>query len=69
MSGYVAGGWQMARAALISQQKLAAGTTDEEYYKNKIAVSQFYSDFILPRINEHAQIVKGKGQSVEQLVF
>jgi butyryl-CoA dehydrogenase len=37
LAGIVLGGWQMARAALISQQKLSAGDGDASFYKAKIA--------------------------------
>ncbi len=44
--GIVAGGWQMARAALISQQHVDAGTTDT-FYQNKIHSARFYADHVL----------------------
>ena len=59
--GITAGGWQMARAALVSAQKLAAGETDE-FYKAKIATAKFYATHVL---NQSAylklQIVQGSG--------
>ena len=45
--GIVAGGWQMARAALAAQAKLAAGDGEAPFYKAKIATSRFYADHIL----------------------
>jgi 3-(methylthio)propanoyl-CoA dehydrogenase len=45
--GIVAGGWQMARAALIAQAKLAAGDDEAPFYKAKIATSRFYADHLL----------------------
>jgi butyryl-CoA dehydrogenase len=45
--GIVCGGWQMARAALISQKKLAAKTGDASFYQTKIATARFYADHVL----------------------
>ena len=36
LAGIVLGGWQMARAALIAQQKLEAGADDAPFYQAKI---------------------------------
>jgi len=45
--GVVAGGWQMARAAQIAAQKIAAGDAEADFYKAKIATARFYADHIL----------------------
>ncbi len=34
--GTVAGGWQMARAALIAKQRLDGGAEDHDFYRAKI---------------------------------
>jgi butyryl-CoA dehydrogenase len=47
LAGIVLGGWQMARAALISQQKLSAGDGDASFYKAKIATARFFADHFL----------------------
>ena len=44
--GYVAGGWQMARAALVSAKK--AGT--DPFYDAKIVTARYYADHVLPKI-------------------
>ncbi|GAC1592484.1 MAG: acyl-CoA dehydrogenase [Candidatus Velthaea sp.] len=44
--GVVAGGWQMARAAQISAEKIAAGSSDD-FYKAKIKTARFYADHVL----------------------
>ncbi len=46
--GIVAGGWQMARAALVCDVRLAAGE-DDAFYRNKIVTARFYADHILPQ--------------------
>jgi len=45
--GIVAGGWQMARAAAIAEQKLAANDVETEFYKTKLATARFYADHVL----------------------
>ncbi len=47
LMGVVAGGWQMARAALIAEQRLAGGEVDKPFYEAKIATARFYADQIL----------------------
>jgi alkylation response protein AidB-like acyl-CoA dehydrogenase len=47
LSGIVAGGWQMARAAMIAHAKLAKGEGDAEFLKAKIATARFYADHYL----------------------
>ena len=44
--GIVAGGWQMARAAQISAEKIAAGNSDP-FYAAKITTARFYADHVL----------------------
>ncbi|MFB1030601.1 MAG: acyl-CoA dehydrogenase, partial [Thauera sp.] len=45
--GIVAGGWQMARAALVAKRKLEAGEGDAGFYKAKIVTARFYADHVL----------------------
>jgi butyryl-CoA dehydrogenase len=47
LAGIVLGGWQMARAAVIAQQKLDASEGDASFYKAKIATARFFADHIL----------------------
>ncbi|MDY0964932.1 acyl-CoA dehydrogenase [Massilia sp. CFBP9026] len=47
LAGIVLGGWQMARAALVAQGKLAAGEGDAAFYRAKIATARFFADHIL----------------------
>ncbi len=47
--GIVAGGWLMARAALVADTKLAAGVGDAEFYRAKIATARFYAEHIQPQ--------------------
>jgi len=48
--GIAAGGWQLLRSALISQQRLAApqaNGADAGFYEAKIATARFYADHVL----------------------
>jgi butyryl-CoA dehydrogenase len=47
MAGVVFGGWQMGRAALVAQKKLAAGGSDAAFFKTKIATARFFADYYL----------------------
>jgi acyl-CoA dehydrogenase len=48
MTGYVCGGWQMARAALVASRQDAAGE-DQEFHRSKLATARFYAEKILPK--------------------
>src|ERR1043165_9986959 len=45
LMGVVAGGWQMARAALAAEGKLGSG--DKDFLAAKIATARFYGDHVL----------------------
>ncbi len=47
LMGIVCGGWQMARAALVAERKLAEGGGDAGFYKAKISTARFYCDHLL----------------------
>lgn len=47
LAGIVLGGWQMARAALVAQQKLDAKEGDTKFYAAKIATARFFADHYL----------------------
>jgi 3-(methylsulfanyl)propanoyl-CoA dehydrogenase len=49
MWGLVAGGWQLARAALIASNHLAEGAADASFYRGKIATTRFYAECLLPQ--------------------
>jgi len=58
LMGIVAGGWQMARAALAAEKKLGAG--DKAFYAAKIATARFYADQVLVQASSlRDTVVKG----------
>jgi hypothetical protein len=58
-SGYVTMGFLWAWMAKVAQDKLAAGTTEEAFYKAKIQTAQFYFRKILPRAKAHVDAIEG----------
>jgi alkylation response protein AidB-like acyl-CoA dehydrogenase len=47
--GTVAGGWQMARAALAAHRHLAAGRGEAGFLRAKVTTARFYADHVLVR--------------------
>ncbi len=47
LMGIVAGGWQMARSALICERKLASKEAAASFHEAKIATARFYGDHVL----------------------
>jgi alkylation response protein AidB-like acyl-CoA dehydrogenase len=58
-SGYVTLAYLWAWMASVAQQKIAAGTTEEAFYKAKIQTAQFYFKKILPRTRGHVDAIDG----------
>ena len=47
LMGIVCGGWQLARSALIAQQRLSEGKGDKAFYEAKIKTTRFFADHVL----------------------
>ncbi|MGQ0545481.1 MAG: acyl-CoA dehydrogenase [Betaproteobacteria bacterium] len=47
LMGIVAGGWQMAKAALVSERRIASKDADTAFLEAKIKTARFYSDHVL----------------------
>ncbi|HEY2144681.1 MAG TPA: acyl-CoA dehydrogenase [Steroidobacteraceae bacterium] len=71
--GIVAGGWQLLRAASISQQRLAAAganPADAGFYQAKILTARFYADYVLSQASGLAQgIVHGAAGALAEGVL
>jgi hypothetical protein len=52
-TGYLFGGWQLARSALVAETKLAADV-NSDFCRRKIATASFYGARILPRCKAHS---------------
>jgi acyl-CoA dehydrogenase len=55
--GLVAGGWQMARAALAADKRLANDDGDAEFMRAKIATAVYYAECLLPQADGLARTV------------
>jgi 3-(methylthio)propanoyl-CoA dehydrogenase len=62
--GLTAGGWQMARAALVAARRLSEGAGDADFYRAKIATARFYADYLLPQTAALKHAVLTAGESV-----
>lgn len=47
LAGNLVAGWQMARALLAAERRLAAGDDDAAFLRAKVATARFYADHIL----------------------
>ncbi len=64
--GTVAGGWQMARAALAAQRRIDQGDSDTAFLRAKIASAHFYADHLLTQAPGLARIVCAGAPAVLQ---
>jgi alkylation response protein AidB-like acyl-CoA dehydrogenase len=62
--GTVAGGWMMARAALIAGEKLKQPDADRDFLEAKLATARFYAEHELPRAATLAREVTRGADSV-----
>jgi len=62
--GVVAGGWQMARAALVAKRRLDEGAEDYDFYRAKIGTARFYAEHILPLAQAYKQEIVNGSTSV-----
>jgi alkylation response protein AidB-like acyl-CoA dehydrogenase len=59
--GFVSGGWQMARAALVAAKKLGS----DPFYAAKLATARYYADHILPKaLGYRHEIIAGGGSTL-----
>ena len=65
--GTVAGGWMMARAALVASRKLNDTGADTEFLKAKMITARFYVEHELPRAAAYGRTVLGGADSVMAL--
>jgi alkylation response protein AidB-like acyl-CoA dehydrogenase len=62
--GTVAGGWMMARAALVAQKKLRQPDADRDFLEGKLATARFYAEHELPKALPFAREVTRGADSV-----
>jgi hypothetical protein len=64
LSGTLLSGWQMARALLVSEDKLSE---DPDFYSAKIGTAYFYAEHLLSQVPGMASAVISGGRAVNQL--
>jgi len=57
LTGYVCGGWQMARAALVAREKLAGGG-NSSFFQAKRLTARYYAEQILPQAGALLKAIK-----------
>ena len=65
LMGYVCGGWQMARAAIVAAQKTAS--SNDDFYRSKIVTARFYAEHYLPRTVGHFAAIRAGSGSIMAL--
>jgi 3-(methylthio)propanoyl-CoA dehydrogenase len=67
LMGIVAGGWQLARAALISEANINKKEGDQSFYAAKISTARFFGDHVLSQAPGLAATVTSGSASVMAL--
>ena len=67
LMGITAGGWQMARAALIAEKKLSKKEGDQSFYAAKVSTARFYADHVLSQVPGLATTVTSGSAAVMAL--
>ncbi|HWH82909.1 MAG TPA: acyl-CoA dehydrogenase [Burkholderiaceae bacterium] len=67
LAGNVVAGWQMARALLAAEDRLAAGDGDAAFLRAKIATAQFYAEHLLTKVPGLRDSIVDGGASVMAL--
>ena len=63
-TGYLFGGWQLARSAQVALKRVQEGS-DNPFYEKKIATALFYCEQMLPRCAAHAGAVASAAGSLQ----
>ena len=62
LTGTVAAGWLMARAALIASERLADDGTANDFYRVKLLTARYFAEHVLPEAGVYRdEIVNGSG--------
>jgi 3-(methylthio)propanoyl-CoA dehydrogenase len=62
LTGYVCGGWQMGRAALVASRKGTANE-DPDFHRAKLATARYYADKVLPKANALLEAIRSGSSS------
>ncbi|MGI9329104.1 MAG: acyl-CoA dehydrogenase, partial [Gammaproteobacteria bacterium] len=64
LTGVVTGGWQLARAATVAAERVAAGDADTGFYAAKLATARFYCQQIMPQASAYSLAVTGGAAAI-----
>ncbi len=67
LTGTVAGGWQMARAAVAASDRLAGDAGDREFYEAKIITARFFAEQIMPTAAAYRRAIEYGSDTVMAL--
>ncbi|MEK9654165.1 MAG: acyl-CoA dehydrogenase C-terminal domain-containing protein, partial [Halieaceae bacterium] len=67
-TGYLFGGWQLARGALVAAS-LSAGGERVEFCQRKLATAQFYMERLLPRARAHAGVIMAPAEALSRFAL
>ncbi|SDT26726.1 hypothetical protein SAMN05216421_3322 [Halopseudomonas xinjiangensis] len=66
-SGYVTLAFFWLKMAVGAQEKLSAGTSEEDFYKAKLATQEFYFKRLLPRAQAHLAALEAGADTLMQM--
>jgi alkylation response protein AidB-like acyl-CoA dehydrogenase len=58
LMGVLAGGWQLARAAVAAADHLGAGNPDKNFYEAKIVTARFYAEQVMPSVGAYRRAIE-----------
>jgi len=64
LAGLTAGGWMMAKSALVATKQLAAGQGEAEFLRGKLLCAHFYAEHLLPQVDSLAESMISGGPLV-----
>jgi hypothetical protein len=67
LAGFVAGGEQMARSALVAQRRLDEGAANSAFYRAKLVTARFYAEHLLGRTQASLASIRAGSGSVMAL--
>jgi hypothetical protein len=68
LAGNLMAGWQMGRALMVAEDRLAAGE-DADFMRAKIATARFYAEHLLTRVPGLRDAVLDGGDAVTALAL
>ncbi|MGZ5894564.1 MAG: acyl-CoA dehydrogenase [Caldimonas sp.] len=69
LAGNVMAGWQMARALLAAERRLAAGEGDRAFLEAKVATARFYAEHLLSKAPGSRDAIVDGAQSVTAMAL